>query len=338
MPIKSLTTRQARFPLLGKIRKGGEKRENPKRPGTLMFGSDLEYFRIDSDIQGINEKFTAIYGQEPKQLDCLLPLPYTDQVFPCWMEQWSDKDLKTSGLMVRCDEEKQVIYQQGGKMIATNPIPCKKSLQNPDGSYLECECKQVGRLQIVLPKLGELGYFEVETHSKWDIIGLTEQLLAIETSAGSLIGIPFLLERSLREISYPSPNGTRKRKTFSLLSIRVHPSSASQVLQVIETKAFQQFTGSVEPVRTLVPATIGNVKMFNPSQSLPEDRKQAGINWAVSQNLPQLEAEKIANQATSEKELADLLKKAINARQKPIEVEVYSKDVIDPSELLSEDF
>jgi hypothetical protein len=335
MPIKSLTTRQARFPLLGKIRKGGEKKENPKKPGTLMFGSDLEYFRIDSDIQGINEKFTAIYGEEPNQLDCLLPFPCADQVFPCWMEQWNDKDLKTSGLMVRCDEEKQVIYQQAGKMIATNPIPCKRQ-QHPDGSYSGCDCKQVGRLQIVLPKLGELGYFEVETHSKWDIIGLTEQLLAVETSAGSLIGIPFLLERSSKEISYPLPNGTRKRKTFSLLSIRVHPNRASQVLEVIETKAFQQFTGNVEPVRTLTPASTGNVKMFNPSQSLSEERAQAGIAWAVGKGLPQTEAEQIANKASSEKELANLLQKAIDARQKPA-IEVFS-EIIDPSELLSEDF
>jgi len=336
MPIKSLTTRQARFPLLGKIRKGGEKKENPKKPGTLISGDDLEYFRIDSDIQGISEKFTAIYGKEPKQLDCLLPFPYTDQVFPCWMEQWSDKDLKTSGLMIRCDEEKQVIYQQAGKMIATNPIPCKRQ-QNPDGSYSGCKCKQVGRLQIVLPKLGELGYFEVETHSKWDIIGLTEQLLAIETSAGSLIGIPFLLERGLRELSYPLPDGTRKRKTFSLLSIRVHPSRASQVLEIIETKAFQQFTGNVEPVKTLTPASMGNAKMLNPSPSLPEDRKQAGIAWAVSQNLPQSEAEEIAQKATTAKELADLLKKAIDARQKPIEV---SSEDIDygGSEPVTEDF
>ncbi|BBG57949.1 hypothetical protein [uncultured phage] len=325
MPIKSLTTRQARFPLLGKIRKGGEKQENSKKPGT-----DLEYFRVDSDIQGINEKFTGIYGKEPKQLDCLLPFPYTDQVFPCWMEEWG-----AAGLVSRCDEEKQVIYQQAGKMIATNPIPCKKLLQNPDGSYQGCKCKQVGRLQIVLPKLGELGYFEVETHSKWDIIGLTEQLLAIETSAGSLIGIPFLLERGSRELSYPLPDGKRGRKTFSLLSIRVHPSRASQVLQVIETKAFQQFTGSVEPIRTLSPASMGSVKMFNPSQSLLEERKKAGIAWAVSQGLPQSEAEQIANKATSEKELANLLQKAINANQKPIEVS--SENVIDAGEI-SEDF
>lgn len=337
MPIKSLTTRQARFPLLGKIRKGGEKKENPKRPGTLISGDDLEYFRIDSDIQGINEKFTAIYGKEPKQLDCLLPFSCTDQVFPCWMEQWSDKDLKTSGLIIRCDEERQVIYQQAGKMVATNPIPCKKLQQNPDGSYQGCKCKQVGRLQIVLPKLGELGYFEVETHSKWDIIGLTEQLLAIETSAGSLIGIPFLLERGSRELSYPLPDGKRGRKTFSLLSIRVHPSSASQVLQIIETKAFQQFTGSVEPTRTLSPASMGNVKILNPSQSLSEERKQAGITWAVNQGLPQSEAEEIAQKATSEKELANLLQKAINARQKPIEV---SSEDIDygGSEPVTEDF
>jgi hypothetical protein len=330
MPIKSLTTRQARFPLLGKIRKGGEKKENPKRPGTLISGDDLEYFRIDSDLQGINEKFTAIYGKEPKQLDCLLPFPYTDQVFPCWMEDWG-----ATGLVSRCDEEKQHIYQQAGKMIATNPIPCKRQ-QNPDGSYSGCKCKQVGRLQVVLPKLGELGYFEVETHSKWDIIGLTEQLLAIETSAGTLIGIPFLLERGSRELSYPLPDGKRGRKTFSLLSIRVHPNSASQVLQIIETKAFQQFTGNVEPIRTLSPVSTGNVKMFNPSQSLSEERKQAGITWAVGKGLPQSEAEQIANKASSEKELANLLQKAIDARQKPA-IEVFS-EIIDPSELLSEDF
>ena len=331
MPIKSLTTRQARFPLLGKIRKGGEKKENPKRPGTLISGDDLEHFRVDSDIQGINEKFTTIYGKEPKQLDCLLPFPYTDQVFPCWMEEWG-----ATGLVSRCDEEKQVIYQQAGKMIATNPIPCKKLLQNPNGSYQECKCKQVGRLQIVLPKLGELGYFEVETHSKWDIIGITEQLLAIETSAGSLIGIPFLLERGSRELSYPLPDGKRGRKTFSLLSIRVHPSRASQVLEIIETKAFQQFTGSVEPIRTLSPASTENVKMLNPSQSLSEDRKKAGIAWAVNQGLAQLEAEEIAQKATSAKELHSLLQQAIDAKQKPIDIR--SENVIDSSELVAEDF
>ena len=332
MPIKSLTTRQARFPLLGKLRKGGEKKENPKKPGTLMNGDDLEYFRIDSDIQGINEKFTTIYGKEPKQLDCLLPFPYTDQVFPCWMEEWG-----ATGLVSRCDEERQVIYQQAGKMIATNPIPCKKLLQNPSGSYQECKCKQVGRLQIVLPKLGELGYFEVETHSKWDIIGLTEQLLAIETSAGSLIGIPFLLERGSRELSYPLPDGKRGRKTFSLLSIRVHPSRASQVLEIIETKAFQQFTGSTEPVRTLAPASMGSAKILNPSQSLSEERKQAGIAWAVGKGLPQSEAEQIASKASSEKELANLLQKAIDVRQKPIDIR--SEDIdYGGSEPVTEDF
>jgi hypothetical protein len=76
--------------------------------------------------------------------------------------------------------------------------------------------------------------------------------------------------------------------------------------------------------------------LFNASQSLPEDRKAAGITWAVNQGLPQPEALQIAQQATSEKELADLLKKAIDARLKPV-IEVCSEN-IDPGELLSEDF
>jgi hypothetical protein len=153
-----------------------------------------------------------------------------------------------------------------------------------------------------------------------------------------LIGIPFLLERGSRELSHPLPDGKRGRKTFSLLSIRVHPNSASQVLQIIETKAFQQFTGNVEPTRTLSPASTGNVKMFNPSQSLSEERKQAGITWAVNKGLPQSEAEQIANKASSEKELANLLQKAIDARQKPVPVIEVRSENIDPGELLSEDF
>jgi hypothetical protein len=76
--------------------------------------------------------------------------------------------------------------------------------------------------------------------------------------------------------------------------------------------------------------------MFNASQSLSDDRKQAGITWAVGKGLPQSEAEQIANKASSEKELADLLKEAIDARQKPV-IEIRSED-IDPGELLSEDF
>jgi hypothetical protein len=98
-------------------------------------------------------------------------------------------------------------------------------------------------------------------------------------------------------------------------------------LQIIETKAFQQFTGNVEPIKTLTPASTGNVKMLNP------DRKQAGITWAVNQGLPKSQAEQVAQQATSEKELADLLKKAIGA----MVIEVGSENV-DLGELLSEDF
>lgn len=275
MPIKSLTTRQARFPLLGKIRKGGEKTGNTP-------GKDLDYFRVDSDIDGISERFNEIYGKEPKYLDCLLPFAKTEQVFPCWMEEWG-----RTGLITRCDEENQVVYEKNGKMIATNPIPCKR--QNGG----TCNCKQVGRLNIVLPKLGEMGYFEVETHSKWDIIGLTEQLLAVETSAGSLMGIPFLLERSPRELAYPLPNGKRGRKVYNLLSIRVHPDRAAKVLQVIETRAFDQFAG-ILPAKPK-PLALSSTELLNAKVSNPSsDWKAKGIKWAIEQGIDSDEATNLA--------------------------------------------
>lgn len=74
-----------------------------------------------------------------------------------------------------------------------------------------------------------------------------------------------------------------------------------------------------------------------PQPSLSDDRKKAGITWAVGKGLSQSEAEQIANQATSEKELANLLQKAIDANLIPV-IEVRSENIIDSSEILGEDF
>lgn len=347
MPIKSLTSRQARFPMLGKIRKGASM-EGRKSP------ADLDYFRMDSDIKyyeetlnteltlaekfhGINSNrnFPGIYGAKPKQIDVLLPFPTTEQVFPCWMEEWN----KTS-LIRRCDEEIQHIYEQNGKMIATKPIPCLKA------SGEECNCKQVGRLSVVLPKLGEMGYFEVETHSKWDIISLTEQLQAVEMSAGSLLGIPFLLERTPREISYPLPGGKRGRKIFNLLSIRVHPDRASQVLQVIETRAFQQFAG-VAPLAALQSADPEpiEVKAIAPAENPPapddwEQRKHDAIKWATKEGLTISEATDLAVQYKSRKKYFEeaktlLASKAEKAKKIPFTAEEIVGDAIN-SEISAE--
>jgi hypothetical protein len=278
--------------MLGKIRKGDEKKAGSDRPG-----ADLDYFRFDSDFDGINKKIITIFGDKPIQIPCLLPFASVEQVFPAWMEEWG----KTS-ILTRCDEETRVLYEEKGKIVATHPLPCKKLIENPDGSFGACKCKQVGRLHIVIPQLGEMGYFEVKTHSKWDIIGLTEQLLAVETAAGTLTGIPFLLERRPRELSYPLPDGKRGRKIFNLLSIRVHPDRASKVMQIIETRAFQQFTGESSGLE---------LPHFQQQKALPSSdwasKKKDGIQWAVSQGMPIIEATVIADRCTGKREYFDTI-------------------------------
>jgi hypothetical protein len=301
--------------MLGKIRKGDEKKAGSNRPG-----SDLTYFRVDSDIDGINEKFTRVYGKEPDQLDCLLPFASVEQVFPAWMEEWGK-----SSIVTRCDEETRVLYEEKGKIIATRPLPCKKLIEGADGNFGTCECKQVGRLHVVLPKLGEMGYFEVETHSKWDIIGLTEQLLAVETAAGSLTGIPFLLERGPRELSYPLPDGKRGRKTFNLLSIRVHPDRAAKVLQVIETRAFQQFTG--EPSRPELPSS-GQQKALPASNGNEwASSKKDGIQWAVKQGMSLSEATLIADRCTTKREYFDTVNSLLKDRVNFTEAEIVGNEI-----------
>jgi len=84
---------------------------------------------------------------------------------------------------------------------------------------------------------------------------------------------------------------------------------------------------------------VVDVEVSSPKSQplLSEGRKQAGITWAVNQGLPQSEAEKIANKATSAKELHSLLQQAIDAKQKPIDIR--SEDIdYGGSEPVTEDF
>jgi hypothetical protein len=259
MPIKGLTDRTARFPLLGTIRKGEPKTGNAP-------GKDSEFFRLDSKFLEIEDKWKKAFGEQVRAISCLIPYPTTQQAFPCWMEEYGKTGLKT-----RCDGEQQVIWaKEDGSLVSTAPKPCKMTCDGKTG------CKQIGRLSIMIPSLGEGGYFEVQTHSKWDIIGLSEQLLAIESIAGSLIGVPFLLERTNREISVPMNTG-RARVTKSLLSIRIHPKKAEQILNAAEQKAFSQLVGN--PL-----IEEGNSTKSLP-QWTPEEWHSDARKWASSQGL-----------------------------------------------------
>lgn len=239
MPIIGLTDQGARLPLLGKIRKGAEKTE-PKKPG-----ADLATFRITSDDPDVTEAWKEVYaahgGLFPSKIGVMLPHHTIEDNLESWREEWD-----SSSLIRRCDGRTQHIHLVGDK-YSRQPIPC-----------LGCDetgkkgCNYVARLRVIVPALARLGFFELETHSKWDIKHLAENLAAIEAITGTLQGIPLVLSRVEREISTPGfkDGESRRRTKKSLISLSIHKKAAAGIMQAIESTAHQRLAtfSSAHPV------------------------------------------------------------------------------------------
>lgn len=223
--------REASFPLIGKLRKGGVRPESGKAPG-----KDLTYFRFDSDDAHAQKCFTAAYGDQPAQVNVFLPHQTAAANFSCWQEAYV-----AGGLTHRCDGETCVIWLDGTK-YRTDPKPC------PGG------CKEVGRLMVIIPELQRFAYVTVETHSINDIIRLQENLQAVEFLRGDLRGIPFILKRTPVEISTPTADGKRARREKWLLSIEVDPVWASLQLEAMHRAALTVNGVTVDESRMLTTA------------------------------------------------------------------------------------
>lgn len=235
--------REAAFPCVGRLRKGGKKEvktvtKNGQQKEIETYGKDLTYFRFDSDDARATAHFRAAYGDEPAQVNVFLPHQTAAQNFSCWQEAYL-----AGGLTHRCDGETCVIWLDGTK-YRTDPKPC------PGG------CKEVGRLMVIIPELQRFAYVTVETHSINDIIRLQENLQAVEFLRGDLRGIPFILKRTPVEISTPTPDGKRARREKWLLSIEVDPAWAALQLESMHRAALTADGVTIDESRLLTTAYI----------------------------------------------------------------------------------
>lgn len=184
MPIVGMTTQAPQFPVMGKLRKGGAK--SPNRPG-----KDLDYFRYTSETHPESvSAFNHVFSK-PQAITVMLPYSTVDENFDAWMEAW-----QKTRLLHRCDGEYVSMIYDAQRKTYVRP----KNTACPGG------CKQVGRLNVIVPdllKAGHVGTVTLETHSKWDIIGIHESLSAYYSMRGNLQGIEFTLYRYQKEISTP---------------------------------------------------------------------------------------------------------------------------------------
>lgn len=227
MAIIGLTDVQSSFPRIGELRKGDVKGD--KRPGR-----DLTHFRFTSSLPGTVEKFTAIYGDEPNEIDCFFPYATTDENFEAWQEEWA-----AGGLVHRCDGQQVVMYQKDGKYVMPDygTLPCPYATGKRERTRQQPGCKQAGRLKVILPALGRLAYVVALTTSINDIMELHANLSAYEALRGDLRGIPFILSRVPRMISTPTDDGKRARREKWLLHIEAAPEWVQAQLSVMQRAA-----------------------------------------------------------------------------------------------------
>ena len=232
MPIKGLTDRQAQFPQIGVIRKGGPKQQREKNGRKYeIMGKDLDHFRVLFDEAEVtaSSEFVHAYGNEPKEINILLPFNSVNENFDAWQEAY-----KAGGLIHRCDGEK-VWYEidpKTGERLVTNGDPYKLC----DGSS---DCKPSGRLKVIVPELQRLAFLTVVTTSYHDIANISRQLQALLQINGKLAGVPLKLRRRPVKIATPKSETDRKkvRRVKHLLSIEADPEWVRAKLNEMRTAA-----------------------------------------------------------------------------------------------------
>lgn len=231
MPIIGLTTnREAAFPRIGVLRKGGEKQKN--KDGKEVYGKDLTYFRFDSEDKQAIGDFEQAYGKEPSSINVYLPFPTPDENFQAWQEEY-----RAGGLVHRCDGETMTVWLTAEGKYSNEPKACPYHAGTAQRTVKEPGCKATGRLTVIVPELRRFAYVTSLTNSKNDIMELTDNLNAVYAMRGTLQGIPFRLIRRPRMISTPKADGSRARYEKWMLSLEVNPDWAALQLESMRKQA-----------------------------------------------------------------------------------------------------
>ena len=202
MPIKGMTTTEARWPRLGVIRKGDQKVKG-------RVGRDLnEYLRFVGDDDSIHQDWIHLFGSD--RIDALtirFAYPDIDSNWSAWKEEWV-----AGGLVHRCDGENQVLWQDEAGEYQTDLRPCNSK-----------NCKATGRLNLIVPEFQRMGTVMLTTTSINDIMNLDGCVRALAMQFGDLRQVPMKLYRAPRFISTPGGKGKRVRREAYLLHLEPEP-------------------------------------------------------------------------------------------------------------------
>jgi hypothetical protein len=251
-------TIQVRLPEIGRIFKGGPKRDRTKDGKTYqIMGEDLDHFRFEPspstydlpspDGEGRLADYLIRQYKELGDAPRALPIQFLhaeiDKDFSAINEVWA----KIGGVercIRRCDGQSQKLHLADAgtkKMLSNQPIPCAA-----EEGMNKCpmDCKPTGRLSFVMPCLNYPGLVIMTTHSIYDIIEIQGNLAMY--SNWDINKIPFQLCRTEKTVSRTNDDGGKTPIKKWLCHLTIDPRFGNAVLAAQPKQYLAELTGGVE--------------------------------------------------------------------------------------------
>jgi len=280
MPIENLSNR-VRLPRLGKIHLG-IKDKVTKEGHPIEYPKPTDYFVCPDEVK-------EVYGDEPKELDIMLPAEDPELFAPQYLKAYS----MSQGLICRGDGVKatrKIDLKTGAVADSkTGAWDWREVTCNPQ----ECEiyekkwCRQIMNLLVLLPKVPGLGIYQVDTSSYHSIVNVNSMVKLMKAIMGRCSMIPLTLILRPQEVA---PQGTTK-KTVHVLDIRQNSTLAELAKLAL-----------MPPAQVLMPDVVEEMpEDFYPVSVIGETEKTPGTGEKTPEKSPG-NAEKPPAKKASKKE------------------------------------
>jgi Recombination directionality factor-like len=259
MAIRRPGATQVRLPEIGRIFKGSPKQINPKKnDGSLMQGSDLDYFRFEPaasthdlpspDNNGTLAEYLVRQYAELGDAPRALPIQFLhSEVEKDFNAEHNEAWAKIGGVercITRCDgaiQKLHLVEQNGKKMLSNARIPCAAA----EGmNKCPLGCKPTGRLFFIMPCLNYPGLVILTTHSIYDILEIEGNLAMY--SNWDINKIPFQLCRTEKTISRTNDDGSKTPMKKWLCHLSIDPRFGNAVLAAQPKQYYAELTGGIE--------------------------------------------------------------------------------------------
>lgn len=256
MPLKDRDrTRPRRLVRLGIIRLGyKETKEKKRRDGSTY---TVEYpVQADHFVLTDAPEVAGVYGEQPRELDVILPFPDIERNFDAAYTVWAggvllcrgDGDYVDYATPHRAEEKRgrtsvynvagdtlvsngvaQINFEWNGELFrAGDHVPCPGAKADAYPHCCACRVSAVLKVMMARPDLFRLGYYQIATGSGRNYDTILGTLELIHGQTGRVNGIPFKL-RLVKESTVYRDNGKRKTTEKWFLQLEPDPAFTRQL-------------------------------------------------------------------------------------------------------------